>query len=290
MHNYDHDIDCPKDRAMYKFLWCDYFHDSDILSVEMEGKGRNCVVMRLGSDRDARAVWKRFCGDYEKWHDYVESHQEQFIYVLKFRHVFYLDRRQEGGWRCDFLNARFKDTAILRRFSRKAKRQLYHLRIHTSDGFIDLVFGEFEIRRAVGRVNYSMNMIMEPEQLNDFEKEMTLEREYTALPEDDFDRFLLLERMYESGHPSLLKAARDCMNSKDPCEDAKPYAAYLLGKIGASTDIPAMMDAYFELEKNLLGCGYDYHTVVQRRQNILDAVELIRFREEEAIADAPAER
>lgn len=281
MHNYEHEIECPEDRAIRKFLWCDYFSDSDIIKVEWEGRGRDCIVMTLVSDRDERAIWHRFHGEYDQWHAYVDGNPDQFTYVLKFKHAYYLERRQSGGWRSDFLNARFKDTAILKKIGRTAKRKLYHLRIHTSDGFIDLIFGGFEIRKLVGRMSYSMNMIMEPERLNEFDKEMTLERAYTSLPEDDFERFLLLERMYEAGHPSLLEAARDCMRSNDPCEDAKPYAAYLLGKIGSREDIPAMLDAYFELERNLLKIGWDYCTVAQRKQNIIDAVELIRFREED---------
>ena len=112
MHNYDHEIARPEDRAIFKFLWCDYFHDSEILSVQFEKEKKNCVVMRLVSDRDELAEWPKFHGDYEKWKDYVAENSEKYVYILKFTHAVWLDRKQDGEWKSEFLNARFKESAL----------------------------------------------------------------------------------------------------------------------------------------------------------------------------------
>ena len=278
MHNYDHEIACPEDRAMFKFLWCDYFHDSEILSVQFE---KDSVVVRLVCDRDQRAEWPKFHGDYVKWRDYVTENAEKYIYILKFTRTVWLERKQieDGGG--EFLSARFKDSALLKKLQKKNKRRLYHLRIHATDGLIDVIFAGFEIRRLHGRVNYAYD-ILPPRQLDDFELEMAAEEIYKGLPEDDLDRCLLLKRFYEVQHPDLLRALRDCMASDEPVEDAKICAAYLLGKVGGRTDIPVMIDLMDEMERTMTKAGYYFSTIMQRRQNILDAVELIHYREERA--------
>lgn len=281
MHNYDHEIACPEERAMFKFLWCDYFHDSEILSVQLEREKKSCVVMRLVSDRDELAEWTRFHGEYEKWKDYVAENHEKYVYILKFTHAVWLDRKQTGEWKSEFLNARFKESALLKKLQANSKRRLYHLRIHTSDGFVDIVFAGFEIRRLRGRVSYAYD-ILPPSQLNDFDLEMAAEEVYKGLPKDDFDRYLLMRRFYEVNHPELLRAIRTCMASGDPIEDAKIYAAHLLGKVGDRTDIPAMLNLMDEMERTMTKAGHYFLTVIQRRQNILDAIELIHYREERA--------
>ena len=70
------------------------------------------------------------------------------------------------------------------------------------------------------------------------------------------------------------------MAAKAPIEDAKPYAAYLLGKMGDRKDIPALIELYYEMEKTMRNDGWAVSTIMQRKQNIIDAIELIRYREE----------
>ena len=286
MHNYRHEIERPEDRAMFKFLWCDYFRDSDILDAHLAGTQCNTVLMTISSARDQQAEWHKFLHDYEKWDRYIDENAEKYIYILKFRNVLFFERKQVGGWISEYVNGRFKDSALLRKLQKKSDKKLWHLRIMTTDGLIDLVFGGFEIKKLQGRMNYSAKMMMEPRGLDQY----TLERGATetgrVLPEEDFDRFLLLERMYFAGNPAAAQAARDCLDDRYPCGDAKPYAAYILGKIGGEEDIPMLMKLWLDMEKELLKVAYDYKTVAQHRQNVMDAIEMIRLRAEENSAGA----
>ena len=68
------------------------------------------------------------------------------------------------------------------------------------------------------------------------------------------------------------------MDKQQPCVDSKPYAAHILGKIGDMTDVPRLMELYFDLEKELLRVGIDYRTIALHKQNIMDAAELIAYR------------
>ena len=279
MHNYRHEIERPEDRAMFKFLWCDYFKDSDILDVQLDRIQCSCVSMTISSALDQQMEWQKSFHDFEKWSQYVEETADKYIYILKFKHVVFFERKQVGGWISEYVNGRFKDSALLRNLQKKSDKKLYHLRIMTTDGLIDLVFGGFEIKKRQGRMSYSMKMIMEPREMDEYTLEKAAEETYSMLPADDFGRFLLLERMYYGGNPAALQIARDCLMDTQPCSDAKPYAAYILGKLGEETDIPLLMKYYFEVEKEFMIVAYDYKMVAQYRQIIM-----IRYRAEEKSA------
>lgn len=279
--NYRHEIERIEDRAMFKFLWCDYFKDSDILDVNLDRVQCSSVTMTISSARDQQMEWQKHYHDFEKWSQYVEETADKYIYILKFKNVVFFERKQVGGWISEYVDGRFKDSALLRKLQKKSDKKLYHLRIMTTDGLIDLVFSGFEIRKRQGRMNYSTKMIMEPREMDAYTLEKAEEEIYSVLPADDFGRFLLLERMYYAGNPVAAQIARDCLMDPQSCSESGPYAAYVLGKIGGETDIPLLMKYCFELEKEFMIVAYDYKMVAQHRQTVMEAVEMIRYRAEE---------
>lgn len=285
MHNYEHEIPCPDDRAMRKFLWDDYFRDSVIESVDFDRERKECVVMRLRCDREERACWNKFYEDYDKWYTYIQENADKFTYLLRFHRVAFFERRVMTGELREFVNARFKDTALLRRLQKQSEQRLYHLRIQTSCGLIDLIFGGFEIRKVKGRVSYAPVRDVGRPLIFSGERRLRAEiraEEYSGMPEDDFDRFLVLMDMDLKGNDHLTEAVQTCMNEKAPCEDAKPYAAHLLGRIGKPSDIPALIKLLFEAEEELANNPYEYRKLMLHRQNIFDAIEFVRYRAREA--------
>ena len=60
MYNYDHEIEMPKDKAMRKFLWDDYFHDSAVRSIAFQEKG--VLRITLVSCLDQEEAYARIKG------------------------------------------------------------------------------------------------------------------------------------------------------------------------------------------------------------------------------------
>lgn len=238
MNNYTHEIPCPEDRAMRKFLWQDVFHDYDIADIDFDGGRGNTVVLRLEGEE---------------------------CYLLRFSGAEYFQCRRGDVCCHEWINGRFKDSALLHRRQKKVAKRLYHYRIGTGDGLIDIVFSRFSIRKEGGRVNYRMTG--EPRLA------------YTvACLEDDGQLARRFLQMYKTGETGLAGELRACMASKRPLDDAKETAAYLLGKVGDIEDIPALLDLYIHAEEYYVMQGYTPWSAVMLRQNILDSIELIRER------------
>ena len=286
MYNYEHEIACPEDRAMRKFLWNDYFHDSDILAVKFSDFRANEITLELRSMCDENRAWEKLRGDWETRHAKIAEQADHFTYLLKFSRVGYFDMQRFDASPCDYINARFKDTALLRDLQRETARRLYHLRIQTGSGLMDVVFAGFSIRKKTGRVNYSQaetagqsfstgTMIFPSE---------TNEEEMSAMTEEDWEKdtrcCLELEKRYRADDRNLLQEARFHLCEDRGLTDTKLYSAYLLGKVGDSTDIPALMELYFNLEKDSHSRNWALSTTLLPRKNIMDAVELIRQRAE----------
>ena len=154
MYNYEHEIECPDNKAIRKFLWNDYFHDSELLDIRFDREWRK-VLLTLESCRDIDNAWERLKGDGDTRHQYIEGHKDEYIYTLLFLGTvyFHVERMMYCG---DYINGRFKDTALLRRLQSGSKKPLYHFRIQFADGYADILFDGFQIRKQTGRVNYAI--------------------------------------------------------------------------------------------------------------------------------------
>ena len=267
MHNFYHEIPLPDDKAIRKFLWISYFHDSTIEEILLGQPQKDALTLKLQCSCDG------------------------FTYLLQFdgvRHFEYASPRQ--GWHAgeEISSTRFKDTALLHRLQKEEGRPLYHLRFSHWDGYTDVIFRQFSLRKEGGRVNYKCEIPMEavswqhqlyaphgtylPGLDPSSDKYATMyfdDPEALRELEDDFT-WTHLYRLEQSGDTEVLKLqAQDILDHARDCPHALLYAAFLLGKHGSEEDLITLA-AQLLREQNLL-----------RRRVIMDALELIYERETE---------
>lgn len=264
MHNFYHEIPLPADKAIRKFLWVSYFHDSLIQEVFLDEPRKNALTLKVDCARDG------------------------FTYLLQFHGVAHFEYSSpRNGWHIgeDISSTVFKDTALLHRLQSEENNPLYHLRFSHWDGYTDVIFQRFTIRRVGGRVNYKSEV--PPERLGwqhclytpsgaylpDIDP---FEDDFAALSaDDDEERLFMIDnilwarlyRLQQNGvTDELIQQSRFILAERPRCENAPLYAAHLLGKQGDSQDIPTLTNLYLA-EENLL-----------KKRVILDAMELIQER------------
>jgi len=267
MNNYEHEITCPDNKGIRNYLWYDHFHDSNIVDISFNHR-KGLAVMALESCRDIDNMWDKLKGDFDVRRAYIDENIDSFTYILTFKRAkyFHSERLVMGD---DYINGRFKDTAMLKKLIAENKKQLYHFRIQTNDGFIDVIFSDFTIKKKAGRVKYPINEIIR--QTN---KRFTEDAIKTALNGDDFGRFLAMRELYQENDPMLLDIARKNLWFDDD-GDACLYSAYLLGKLGDTNDIPNLLEIYLKIEERPV---FRYNAV-QPKRIVLDAIELIHYRD-----------
>lgn len=52
----------------------------------------------------------------------------------------------------DYINGRFKNSVVLQKIIKKTNKQYYHFRISTDDGYLDIIFSKFKIKKSTGRI------------------------------------------------------------------------------------------------------------------------------------------
>ena len=250
MYNYfDYEANLPTDRASYKVLYHDYFHDSLITAVNISPQ-RHSLKMLIQCRRD----WETDTQNLRK--DILD---EKYGYLLTFSGVSHLEIHTSLEW-CDYINGRFK--AI--------PKGTYYFRIQTADGYMDIGYHGFRLRKRVGRVSYKG--IPDPEPWRATSLPITeapiagiwkLLAEHGYTGEDEFALYLDLERLYASKAEGLAPYLRRIAASGWQSEDAVPFAAWLLGKFGDSGDIPLLRQLW----------GQATHPMI--RKNLSDAIEAL---------------
>ncbi|MBR3764091.1 MAG: hypothetical protein IKK57_06020 [Clostridia bacterium] len=272
---YTHEIPCPDDRAMRKFLWYSVFHDARILNLEYNHDRRGYVALRIsGGGYDVRR------GEY----------------LLRFhgvQHILY----DAGTCGDDRIYAtRFLDSARLHREQAESVKPLYHLRIETWCGYIDLIFERFSIRLVGGRVDYRpldiddgilaanrdrrfrtciaelAERLASPRPYDDMDA-----ARYTALglrdeDLDEYHAFSLYVTAQEKAPEEIAAHARQVLSMRLARPGAPAYAAHLLGFHGTAEDLPRLTELYLAL------CPW---RAISRRI-VLDAMERIHERAKEA--------
>lgn len=249
MYNYvDHEAACPTDKASYKVLYNDYFHDSLITSISMQPE-KHSVEMHIQCSRECEEE----TGDWRK-----DIYNRKYSYVLTFSGVTYLDIKTEMSG-AEYLNGRFKAIA-------KGK---YYFRIQTVDGYIDIGYRNFKLRKPDGRVSYRG--------ITEFDRWMdrtsATEDEICHIinrlqndgygEEEDFDLYLDLERLYDSKTSRIADYLRKYAVKEWEMDAALPYAGWLLGKYGSADDIPIIQQLLNRTDNSLI------------RQNLLDAIDAL---------------
>lgn len=193
---------------------------------------------------------------------------DRFIYVLTFKgtEYFHVERIPSVN---DYSGGRFKDTAMLRNLAAENKKPLYHFRIQIVDGYMDIIFADFFIRKKSGRVDYTVKGFID----RTYER-YDEEAKKLALDGDDYNRFLSMQMLFRGNDPDLTEIARKNLWF-DEGGEACLYSAYLLGKLGNMNDISQLFELYLKIEENFMSISICRCSTLLPKRNILDAIELI---------------
>ncbi|MBE5798184.1 MAG: hypothetical protein E7327_12555 [Clostridiales bacterium] len=261
---YWHEIPCPDDRAIRKFLWYSAFHDGELLSVCREdARSGNDVVVRIS-------------------HSVLHSLARCGTYRLRFSGV--KDVRFAGiplGWSDRIYDMHFLDSAALHQEQAETPALLYHLRIVTWCGYVDLIFEHFSIRLENGRVSYRMPAGLDDAlitanrerriRLTHAEYAAQLRRSPDALDDAELDEYHACALyLTAAGQDAARTAAlaRETLSLPPCCREARTYAAFLLGRCGTADDLPSLMQLFLSLPS--------WHCLQRRR--VLDAMERLNER------------
>lgn len=268
MHNYEHEIRCPDNRAIRKYLWEDYFHDSNITNIKFD-KSSNKVILTLESNTDLNNAFEKLKMDHEEFWEYVGMNIDKFTYELIFTGAQHLqiERRLDCS---DYINGRFKNTALVTRLNIGRKKRLYHFRIQVADGFADIIFSGFIIRKKQGKVDYkTLNT-----SFRCIQNKLLDELEIVELAKygEDFERYEAMKELYERGYPNLLDIVRCNLDLNEEFEDTCLYACFLAGILGEQEDTINLLNIYCRID----GLYKSPQYLIKR--NILDAMEKIQDR------------
>ena len=267
MDNYKHEIVCPDNKGIRNYLWFDYFHDSKIDSISFDHIN-GLVTLTLECCRDISETWNNLKSDHDTRSAYIDENIDNFTYILTFKGTkyFHIERLIMVN---DYIYGRFKDTALLKKLAAENKKPLYHFRIQIDDGYMDIIFSDFVIRKKAGRVKYPIKIISYQtcKSISDDEKN-------AALDGDDFERFQAMQKLFQENDPALPEIARKNLWFDD-YGDSCLYSAYLLGKLGDMSDVPKLLKLYLEIEERLVSIPICRCGVILPKRSIIDAIELI---------------
>jgi hypothetical protein len=270
MDNYEHEIACPDNRGIRNYLWYDHFHDSEIDNINFDSR-KGLVVLTLECCRDIDEMWHKLKGDRDNRKTYIDENIDSFTYILTFKGTEYFHSERLIGC-SDYINGRFKDTALLRKLATENKKPLYHFRIQIADGYMDIIFSDFIIRKKAGRVKYPVKKTTARTCKGCDEDTIK-----ATLDGDDFERFLAMKKLFQENDPDLPEIARKNLWFDDD-GDSCVYSAYLLGKLGNADDIPKLVELYLKIEEYLISKSICRCSAILPKRNILDAIELIHHR------------
>ena len=287
MINFGHEIPCPTDRAMRKFLWFDYFHDGEIQRIEYAKPDRESVTITTRAVWESDEIFKTLKGTREDRCAQFEAFLPRVTYHLRFHGVKYFRHVMDDGWNAEdeFRYMHFKDSPLLHRLQKDNRKPLYHLRAETSWGLLDVVFERFTLRKQEGRVDYrcdwDVNRDFWENPMNSYGQYLREDRddeEVTGMDDYDLNDVMCcrLYKRHRAGYiPEALELAREIIRTyQGRLYHAESYAAYLLGLHGDESDLPALTKLYLCPELGALP-----------KQNMLDAIERIHERAEEAAHD-----
>ncbi len=272
MNNYEHEIECPPNRGIMNYLWYDYLHDSTISNIVFD-HNREWVTFTLECCYDIDQKWDKLKWNREERNSYIDQHKDEFIYILSFKGVRYFHDERLIMYN-DYLNGRFKNSAILCKLKAETKKPLYHFRMKIDDGYIDIIFSDFQVKKRLGRVKYPVHQIFY------HSESASLIDKQTALTGDDYDRFNSMQKLYQANDESILEIVRENLYLRDDFEDSCLYSAYLLGKLGDKSDLNNLFELYLNIESYLIKNSICRCSTLLPKRNILDAIELIKFKNE----------
>lgn len=266
-----HEIPCPDDRAMRKFLWHSAFHDADLLAIRYDEETRSDVTLRIGH--------------------HIRNDIRHGVYLLRFHGVKHVEYASASSGHDRLYATIFLDSAALHQKQTECEKPLYHLRLQTWCGYIDLIFERFTIRLEAGRVDYRPRNIDDRIIANNRDRHYrqthmelaaalsssrpydmdTAEYHAPALYDEDVDEYHAcgLYIVSQDGKPQeIASRAREVLKLPLVLFHARTHAAYLLGHYGTAEDVPQLTALLLTLPADLPA----------KRRIVLDAMERLTQR------------
>ena len=260
MDNFHHEIPCPDDRAIRKFLWSDYFHDADLNHIRHDHPAIGDLSIQATCVWEMDKHWPSIPGETrEEKLAYFDQHLAPNItYHLRFHRVRHFEHVISRTWLGveEIICGRFKDTPLRRRLQKTFGKPLYHLRFRTSCGYMDIVFEHFSIRKMTGRVDYRWTEDISRDYWHESmaaDARSALEA-LSAAPEHtlaEYDReSLLTARLFTCAETGDLDGVRTLARqivagTDERASFAAEYAVYLLGFHGDAGDLPTLTQLLF---------------------------------------------
>ena len=287
MWNFEHEIDCPDDKAIKSFLWVDYFHDSKILNIDFSEK-QDKVTITVDCARDREDELEKLKGDDAEKKAFIDEHKDQFVYKLTFDgcKVFNCEKIASSG---EFLNGRFKNSVILQKMKAADFSDYYHFRIQLVDGYIDLVFRKFIIRKLIGRMRYDdfENIDYKISWLKNFKNSRLLASNGSlnvdkvlelAKTGNDIERQYALTYLAFHTKLNLVETARTILSLGNNFDMAKIISIFILGEQSDESDVPMLMLMYFDIERKMSKADISINSTLLPKRHIMDAIEKIKYR------------
>lgn len=263
---YTHEIPCPDDRAIRKFLWYSALHDGDILSIACDDPRRSDVTIRVE-------------------HSVLYSGARRGVYQLRFHGVAHIECTGSPLLGRDYIyDTTFLDSAALHQEQAESSKPLYHLRIRTWGGHsdcIDVIFERFSIRLEGGRVDYRPlpgldDALVETSRIRRIQQtyaDYAAQLRQNPCELDDYDlveyhAFGLYLTASEGEPDRTADHARKVLSLPMKKHAAQAYAAYLLGLHGTADDVPTLTQLLLALP------SWEY----MYRRHVLDAMERLHER------------
>lgn len=294
MYNYHHEIEMPKDRLIRYFLWSDFFHDSTIHSidyVDSNKKERVFIVptglkLTLVCDREFRETHHLddVVPTRKQYQTYLTDPRDQYTYELYFDDCQYFNHEESQPGN-EYLNGRFKDSALLRQIIRKREKDFYHLRIQTSggSGYLDIIFRKLRIKKQIGKVkiedveDYDGIKVWadkKAERNNDGDIDINkilitaAAASDSGKDEDDVLACYALDYLARFTNCDLIDIARKILKQKwDGMSFRRISTVWILGKQGDESNLPLLWKEYSNQSGNF--CA---------KRHIMDAIDRIHDR------------
>ncbi|WMM26015.1 hypothetical protein RBU61_04900 [Tissierella sp. MB52-C2] len=284
------EINCPNNKYIKHFLWTSYFHDSEIISIKLERKS-NQLVLLIESIYDIDKDWGKLEGSRKEKRKYMQDNNNRYIYKLCFNECMFFNHESYDGSN-DFIFCYFKRSAKLKMIEKNTGKEKYHLRIVTSGGYIDIIFSEFVIKKVEGRIvikdkqiknykiqwleklaNYLEGYFMRENNEVDDEK---LKR--NLFEGDDMERCIALYYFLNYTNESIIKYAYDILDlDKDYYELSRSYAITAIGQQGSKKDIPILIEEYLDIERKYSREEEYYGNALLSKRHVMDAIEMINY-------------
>lgn len=231
MYNYEHEIPKTRNSLINKYLWNDYFHDSIMKDFRIDLQKKE-IILTLSCERE----WIQTISHEEALNS--EEYDYRLVFSECIYHVFHIDKSIN---RIEFLNWRFKNSAILKKLTNGRRKKYYHLRMQLFWGYLDIIFHDFLIQKVIGISsipNYfkfsnhfeEVSKIYSKKSINDI---ISLARDWDFPEKSEALDYLWFNKYQEIKDLAILNLAD---------EDAWISAVFILWEIWDISDIPYLQE------------------------------------------------